>query len=107
PEHTVLYRTVEAHLPTFLAQTDGAAERAGLPGFGHSSVECAKPWSLQNATGLRRNLSPRRTFLIQTEGPGLLIRAAPGSLDTCEHVHTTHGPRLRCRALEFGGADGI
>jgi len=30
PEHTVLYRTVEAHLPTF-AQTGGGAERAGLP----------------------------------------------------------------------------
>jgi hypothetical protein len=33
PEQTVLYRTVEAHLPTFLAQAGGDAERAGLPGF--------------------------------------------------------------------------
>ena len=33
PEHTVLYRTIEAHLPTFLAQTAGEAERSGLPAF--------------------------------------------------------------------------
>jgi Transposase zinc-binding domain len=33
PEQTALYRTVEAHLPTFLAQTGGDAEHAGLPGF--------------------------------------------------------------------------
>jgi hypothetical protein len=29
----VLYQTIEAHLPTFLAQTAGDAERPGLPGF--------------------------------------------------------------------------
>jgi hypothetical protein len=29
----VLYRTVEAHLQTFLAHTAGDAERSGLPGF--------------------------------------------------------------------------
>jgi len=33
PAHTVLYRTVEAHLETFLAHTAGDAERSGLPGF--------------------------------------------------------------------------
>ena len=33
PEQTVLYRTVQAHLETFLAQTAGDAERSGVPGF--------------------------------------------------------------------------
>jgi len=33
PEHTVLYRTIQAHLPTFLAQTAGDADRSGLPAF--------------------------------------------------------------------------
>ena len=33
PEHTVLYRTIEAHLPTFLAHTAGEADRSGLPVF--------------------------------------------------------------------------
>ena len=33
PADTVLYRTVEAHLRTFLAHTAGDAERSGLPVF--------------------------------------------------------------------------
>jgi hypothetical protein len=33
PERTVLYRTIETHLPTFLAQTAGDAEPPGLPAF--------------------------------------------------------------------------
>jgi hypothetical protein len=33
PEHTVLYRTIEAHLPSFLAHTAGDAETPGLPAF--------------------------------------------------------------------------
>ncbi len=33
PTDTVLYRTVEAHLKTFLAHTAGDAERSGLPVF--------------------------------------------------------------------------
>ena len=33
PERSVLYRTIQAHLETFLAQTAGDAERSGLPGF--------------------------------------------------------------------------
>ena len=33
PTDTVLYRTVEAHLQTFLAHTAGDAERSGLPVF--------------------------------------------------------------------------
>jgi hypothetical protein len=33
PTDTVLYRTVEAHLETFLAHTAGDGERSGLPGF--------------------------------------------------------------------------
>jgi hypothetical protein len=33
PEHTVLYRTIEAHLPTFLAHTAGDVETPGLPAF--------------------------------------------------------------------------
>ena len=33
PEHTVLYRTIETHLPTFLAHTAGDAETPGLPAF--------------------------------------------------------------------------
>ena len=33
PEHTVLYRTIEAHLATFLAHTAGDAETPGLPTF--------------------------------------------------------------------------
>jgi hypothetical protein len=33
PERSVLYRTIQAHFETFLAQTAGDAERSGLPGF--------------------------------------------------------------------------
>ena len=33
PTDTVLYRTVEAHLKTFLAHPAGDAERSGLPVF--------------------------------------------------------------------------
>jgi len=39
PEGTVLYRTVRAHLGTFLARTAGDAETAGLPGFVKREVE--------------------------------------------------------------------
>ena len=33
PEHTALYRTIAAHLETFLARTAGNAGRSGLPVF--------------------------------------------------------------------------
>ena len=33
PEQTVLYRTIAAHLPTFLARTTGEDGARGLPGF--------------------------------------------------------------------------
>jgi len=33
PETTILYRTVQAHLETFLARTAGEEGRPGLPGF--------------------------------------------------------------------------
>ena len=33
PERSVLSRTIQAHLETFLAQTAGDAERSGVPEF--------------------------------------------------------------------------
>jgi hypothetical protein len=33
PERTVLYRTIQAHLPTFLARTAGQDGTGGLPAF--------------------------------------------------------------------------
>jgi hypothetical protein len=36
PDQTVLYRTVEAHLPTFLAQTARDAEARGVAGVRHA-----------------------------------------------------------------------
>jgi hypothetical protein len=33
PEQTVLYRTIAAHLPTFLARTAGADGTGGWPAF--------------------------------------------------------------------------
>ncbi len=33
PEQTVLYRTIQAHLPTFLLQTAGEDGTGGLPAF--------------------------------------------------------------------------
>ena len=43
PEHTVLYRTIEAHLPTFLAHTAGDADGPGLPAFVKREFEADEP----------------------------------------------------------------
>jgi hypothetical protein len=55
PTDTVLYRTVEAHLKTFLAHTAGDAERSGLPVFGlyvsHRGLAAATKWGLAASRG--------------------------------------------------------
>ncbi|MBI3457950.1 MAG: hypothetical protein HY002_19405 [Candidatus Rokubacteria bacterium] len=41
PEHSVLYRTIQAHLASFLAQTAGEADSPGLPGFVRREFEAS------------------------------------------------------------------
>ncbi|MBI3455080.1 MAG: hypothetical protein HY002_04750 [Candidatus Rokubacteria bacterium] len=41
PEQTVLYRTIAAHLPTFLARTAGEDGTGGLPAFVRHETECS------------------------------------------------------------------
>lgn len=67
PTDTVLYRTVEAHLETFLAHTAGDAERSGLPVFVKREFEAylarvpaAGPAPLRVAATLPEAEWPRR-----------------------------------------------
>jgi hypothetical protein len=62
PEQTVLYRTIAAHLPTFLARTGGADGTGGWPTFVRREFEAYLKCGRRIAFSCRRSnkMPPRK-----------------------------------------------
>jgi hypothetical protein len=93
PEHTVLYRTIAAHLPAFLARTAGEDERAGWPAFvrrefeaylkcgilahGFLRVRCERCGDTTDECPARRGSPPPTRQRLQLPGERTAARGLP------------------------------